>query len=416
MAFAVALLLVGAVAALKHVSGLTVFNASFTMYLLVIAFVSARSGYAPGLVATLAVALVSYYGIDGTAETAGQVWFLVEAIGIVAVVGTTSSRLAQTKAQLAAARGSIRDLQGRDRRGRLVDAAMRHLESVNSETAVVIVNERGHIAEWRDSAERLYGYTAEQAIGSPGAMLFAGVPTAPEFADLLAEARLTGCLRRLVAHSRNDGTRLNVEMEIKPSAELDAPGFTLTATNLARRREWDAYREAAARAQAALQQAADEARHQLAALETLTDPSLNPLAGTATVAELLERLRTTIDADAVALVRNGRVRSELLAALGLAPYGVASLEKPLPTAGRVIMIHNDTGRVAQVSALRWPSTVASLMIVPVIYNGEVCSTIEVASERSRRSTDFDVALVRITADRLAGVVAQNPRRASGIAV
>ena len=42
-------------------------------------------------------------------------------------------------------------------------------------------------------------------------------------------------------------------------------------------------------------------------------------------------------------------------------------------------------------------SVSSLMVVPVFYNGQVWSTIEVVNERPRRATDWDVALVRIVA-------------------
>src|SRR5262245_39218264 len=76
------------------------------------------------------------------------------------------------------------------------------------------------------------------------------------------------------------------------------------------------------------------------------------------------------------------------------------------TAGRVRLVHNDRQLVAQTTALRWPGDVSSLMTVPVVYNGQAWSTIEVVSQRPKRATDWDVALMRITADRLAVVVVQ----------
>lgn len=176
----------------------------------------------------------------------------------------------------------------------------------------------------------------------------------------------------------------------------------------ARRRQWEEYREAAAHAQGALQQAADDTRQQLAALESLTDPSLNPFGGDAVVAELLERLRTSVRADGAALVQPGQAGTGILAPRGLHPVpGPAGAESLRLTPGRVAVVHNDPGLVAQLSTLRWSADVTSLLVVPVVHNGQVWSTIEVVSQRSRQVSDWDVALVRIVADRLAAVVAQD---------
>ena len=93
--------------------------------------------------------------------------------------------------------------------------------------------------------------------------------------------------------------------------------------------------------------------------------------------------------------------------VGLEP--VAALEL---TPGRVAVVHNDTARVRQLSALAWPSDVVSLLVVPVVYDGRVWSAIELVSQRPREVTDWDVALVRVVADRLAAVVVQDRVRAS----
>ena len=108
---------------------------------------------------------------------------------------------------------------------------------------------------------------------------------------------------------------------IRPLRGGDVDGFTLTVHDVATHRAWEEYRETAARAQATLQQAADDAQERLATLESLTDPSLNPLGGSAMVAELLERLRATTRADGVALLQSGRVAGGVVAARGLRPTG-----------------------------------------------------------------------------------------------
>ncbi len=175
----------------------------------------------------------------------------------------------------------------------------------------------------------------------------------------------------------------------------------------ARRQEWEEYRQAVTRAHASLEGAADDARMQLAALESLTDPSLNPLGGDEVVGELLERLRGVVGADGAALVQPGRGGTAVVTAGGLQPAGgPIDAEGQRLAAGRVAVVHNDAARVAQVSALRWPATAASLLVVPVLHDGRVWSAIEVVSERPRQVSDWDVALARVAADRLAAVAVQ----------
>src|SRR5262249_131197 len=150
-------------------------------------------------------------------------------------------------------------------------------------------------------------------------------------------------------------------------------------------------------------------RDQLAALESLTDPSVNPHTGPAAVRELLERLQSTLSADAVALVQTGRSGPRVLSAVGLAPGEKRHLsaERAQPSAGWVAFVHHDAAGIEQISTVGWPESVSSLMVVPVFCNGQASSTIEVANERPHRATDWDVVLVRVVADRLASVVVQD---------
>ena len=200
----------------------------------------------------------------------------------------------------------------------------------------------------------------------------------------------------------SDAARRGAEAMID---DLRLQGYEQTADHMARRREWDEHREAAERAQATLQEAADETRQQLAALESLTDPSLNPLEGPAAVSELLERLRTMVRADGAALVRPGRMGLGVVAARGLQPAAGPMRAEVLRLApGRVAMVHNDPARVEQLSGVSWSGRVVSLLVVPVMHDGQVRSAIEVVSQRPRQVSDWDVALARIVADRLAAVV------------
>lgn len=401
-AHAFALLVVCAVAIVKYVTGVTLHDSPFTLYVFAVAASAAHGGFAPAVVATLASIVVA-----GPEGTAARLAFGAEGVFVALVVSAIRSRLERRESWLGAAGATIADLRLRDHHGRLLDAALRHLEESAGETAVIVLNELGTITEWRTGAERLYGYSPEQLVGTSGAVLFFEYPSADRLSALLHECEEAGSLRQIDVHKRCDGSRLDVEIEIKPFSLAEVRGFTLTVHDLARRHEWDDYRQAATHAQAALTQAADETRQQLAALENLTDPSLNPLGGAAMVTELLERLRAAVRADGAALVHRGRAGIGVVAARGLQPAGTTGLEGVELTPGRVAVVHNDPARVEQLSAVDWSPAVTSLLVVPVVYNGQVWSRIEVACERSRQVSDWDVALVRIVADRLAAVVVQD---------
>jgi hypothetical protein len=57
-------------------------------------------------------------------------------------------------------------------------------------------------------------------------------------------------------------------------------------------------------------------------------------------------------------------------------------------------------------ALTWPPTVSSIMVVPVCHTGQAGFRIEVVNERQAPATEWDLALARIVADRLAQAIAR----------
>jgi PAS domain S-box-containing protein len=269
------------------------------------------------------------------------------------------------------------------------------------------------------SAERMYGYTVQQIEGSSLAAIFSDTVTTNDVRALLTAKPDAEPPRRPGVHHRSDGTRLHVELEVKPCRPPYSELFTIAVHDVSRRRETEAFREAALRAQAALQKAADDAQSQLAALESLTDPSVNLVAGSAAIGELVERLRSSIRADGVALVQLGRTSTRVVSGAGLRP---AQVRAPGATAtsgaadGRVALVHNDATRVAQLSALTWPPTVSSIMVVPVCHTGQAVFRLEVVNERRAPATEWDLALARIVADRLAQAIARQIPADSGNAV
>ena len=109
---------------------------------------------------------------------------------------------------------AIRDLSGRTR----TEEDLRRLASIVacSDDAILGESLEGIITSWNHGAERMYGYSATEAIGKPVSML---VPTnrPDEIADLL------GRLKRgeIVDHFetlrvRKDGKEIHIEITVSP--------------------------------------------------------------------------------------------------------------------------------------------------------------------------------------------------------
>src|SRR5438445_712405 len=122
---ALALLLIGTVATAKHVTGLTLNSAPFTLYGLAAAISAAYGGFAPGLVAALAALLLVNVDAQPRMDTWNLALFGVEAIGLAALVAAGVSRIRALEAELTAAQDSLSDLEERFRRERQLDAASR---------------------------------------------------------------------------------------------------------------------------------------------------------------------------------------------------------------------------------------------------------------------------------------------------
>src|SRR6266487_3648681 len=104
----------------------------------------------------------------------------------------------------------------------------------NSDDAVVSKNLDGEILSWNDAATRMYGYTAQEAIGQPIDIV---IPDDPERRqeELDIRARIAGGER--IEHyetirRRKDGTRVEVSMSISPVR--DGTGRIVAAAGFAR--------------------------------------------------------------------------------------------------------------------------------------------------------------------------------------
>ena len=402
-----ALLVVAVVSTAKHVTGLTDGDAQYTLYAVAIALGAAAGGVGPGLVAALtAMLLVGAEAPVGPFSIA-RALFAIEAVGVAVTVGGLSQRFRTTAIRLAAAEDANDALTRQASQARISLHAFEHLQQVAAESAVFVINAQGLIVEWPASAARMYGYAAEQVLGTSATSILGGSGRPAGIDDLLTTDGEGERIRRRGVHRRADGTPIHVDFTINKCGGHDHEHFTIGALDLSSRREAEAFREAALRAQAALEKSVDETRARFDTLEALTDPAISVAAGTATADELLERLRSAMRADGIALVQVGRTVTRVVAAAGLRPIAGAKPGGPAPGAAgdsRLVLVHNDPVRVAEVSVVVWPVTVSSIVVVPVRQAGTAAFRMEVVNERRAPATEWDLALARVVADRLASAM------------
>jgi PAS domain S-box-containing protein len=403
-AYALALLFVTVALAAKFFAGVTADAATFVLLSAAVAASAATGGLSTGLVATLTAVVLAR--IVNHAPLSASLLFAMEGFVITLVIVRLSATTEEYVREVDAAEARIRDLKVLERRGRVLDIACERLEQVPSDYAMVILDPKGRITDWRAGAQRQYGWQAPDVVGTDGAKLFVPASGDEEFGQLLARAHASGIARCTGRQRRVDGTEFDADLEVQPLAERGCEGFTMLVHDRTREQEWQAFTASSADAQVALREEAAVAQRQLATLQHVTDPTLYALPTGDIITALLDRLREAVDADGVALVRGNGPRLRVAAATdGLQPTGGTERyagETDRISDHRTLLIQNDPARVAEMSLAGWPETVSSLIAVPVVYAGRVEGTIEVVGLRGRRSTEWELAVIQVVAGRFAG--------------
>ena len=122
------------------------------------------------------------------------------------------------------------------------------MESIN-DYAIVTLDEAGTIVDWNSGAEQVFGYTASEAIGQSGVVVFTpedragGVP-----AQEMLQARIAGRAADERWHVRKDGTRFLASGVLTPLQEGAHSGYVkVAARDLTERREMEERLEAQVR-------------------------------------------------------------------------------------------------------------------------------------------------------------------------
>jgi PAS domain S-box-containing protein len=267
----------------------------------------------------------------------------------------------------------------------------------------------GPIVYWNRGAELLYGYSAEEAVGQVSHDLLRTVfplPTTEAFEALLGrEGEWTGEL----THTTRDGRSVVVLSRLQVLREPDGPALVLeTARDITDRKR--------------LEEELAERVTEVEAIQAVTDVALSHLALDALLRELLERLRTVLAVDNVAILLPSGDESS-----ADAPGPGASLDRELriyqargpeeEVAGQV-RVPIGQGVAGRIAATRQPLIIddlsqakpvnpflrerlRSLMGVPLLVEDRLVGVMHAATATHHHFTDRDVRLLQLVGDRIA---------------
>lgn len=399
-----ALGVVAAAAVAMYSLGATGGGVPFALYSVAVVASAIRGGWPPAVVATLTSLLVAR--VVDHVRLAPSVWFLVEALVLSVLTIRLKESLQLQRRRTVASDALIGELKEVEQQGAALDAAFFRLQEACRDTVIVLLDDEGRIFDWGMGAERLY--TRSGLRGLSFATLFSEPPPGEELSRILRDARENPVSRR-ARHRRGDDTEFEADIEIARLLKGRFSGFSMVVHDCSRHQAWEAFAQSAADAQVALRREAYVAHQQLATLQNMTDPALDTVGGIDGLTMLLDRLGPAVGADGVALVDLGAAGARVLfASDGLRgrirderASGVEGSHRHQP--GHTLLIHNDAERVAEMSLVRWPEGVVSLIAVPVARRGNTLAVLEVVNTRGRRSTEWDLALIQVVAARSAGL-------------
>jgi PAS domain S-box-containing protein len=360
-------------------------------------------GTRPALV-HLAYIGVAYALVLGLQEPPSPAIRWLLAVGTPLVAGMLVSRmLERLRAERAESHERARALHESEARTRLV------LDSAPD--AFVTLDADGVIRGWNRAAERIFGWTAAEALGEPMRTLV--LP--PELRERHEERRRAlvdsdgpvATAHYEVEFVRRDGTRFPAEATVSKvdiRGEILVAGFVRDVTD--RRRQQDE-REALVREQAARAEA-ERVAGMVSGMQLLVDAALAHRTLDDILFDLVARVRAVLDADAAAIYLAADRTLTLAAASGDAPTAAGSAPLPFGTgfAGRVAaqrepMLVQDPPP----AELPYPALaelgIDSLIGLPLLAEGEVTGVLVVCAAAPRHFSLDDVNLLRLAADRVA---------------
>jgi PAS domain S-box-containing protein len=323
-------------------------------------------------------------------------WLL--AVGTPTVAGLFISRL-QGFLRSEAARSSeqARELRERESRTRLI------LESAHD--AFVSIDRDGLVTTWNAAAERMFGWSAVEAVGrSLGELVYAredraGYANRRE--ELLSAPDATS-LRWEVEYTRRDGTHFPAELAASRLTVGDQVFLSAFIRDLSERERRERAREALLREQAARAEA-ERVAEVVSGMQLMVDAALAHRTPAAILDHLVDRVRAVFDAEAVTIFiveEDGVTLTPAASSVG----GRQSLRVGEAFAGRVAaerrpMLATDPAAEDLADPRLEGLGLRSLIGAPLLAEGEVTGVIKVGAARA--FTEEDLGMLRLAADRVA---------------
>jgi PAS domain S-box-containing protein len=279
---------------------------------------------------------------------------------------------------------------------------------------IVGMDTDGRINEFNPAAERMFGYQRAEVIGQD--LADALIPPA-------LRARYRGALVRYLATGeqhqmdhrmemtamRADASLFPVELAITRIPLNDPPAFVGYIRDITdRRRSEDELTRLLAREREA-REAAESVSHRLATLQAITDTALAHLSFDDLISRLLERVRTAMEVDNVAILLPSEDGKALMLRAVLGPQEEVARTVRVPVgrgiAGRIMaerqaIVVDDLNQADLINPyLR--EHFHSLLGVPLLVEDRVLGVIHVATLRAHHFSEDDVTLLRLVADRIA---------------
>ncbi|HUF93688.1 MAG TPA: ATP-binding protein [Candidatus Limnocylindria bacterium] len=259
----------------------------------------------------------------------------------------------------------------------------------SSEDAIIGKTLEGVIVSWNRGAQRIYGYTEEEARGRPLAFLLPP-DRAAEMAAILESVRRGEAVESLDAVCvRGDGGFVEVSLTVSPVR--DAAGRIVGAASIAR--DMTAKRRV---------------DKQLAGLQTLTDVALAHLSLNDLLRELLGRLCGVLacDVSSILLLSDDGTHLVVRASHGIEGDRGTVVELGRGVVGgvaatkRAVIIDDLTAVEVDNPHLR-AGGLRSLLGVPLLVDGRVIGVVHIATRLTRHFSDDETRLLTLAADRMA---------------
>ncbi len=325
------------------------------------------------------------------------------AVGTPAVTGLLMARL------LSGLRREAAEAEARTLELRQSESRTRLLLDTSPDAFVSIDGRTGLVTAWNTAAERLFGWSAGEAIGSPlRDLIFTDEGRAEHDSQraLLMEGSEPLKVMQVEAQlRRKDGTTFPAEEtlhSVKAGGEATLSAFI---RDVSERRRRQREREALLREQAARVEA-ERVAEMVRGTQLLVDAALAHRTTDDILPELVERVTSVLHAAAATIYLAEDERLVLRASAG--GSGVGERE-PLRFgegfAGQVAesrqsMLSHDPAADVEDPALR-DLELDSLIGVPLLAEGDVTGVLVVCTAAPRRFTPDDMGLLRLAADRVA---------------